>query len=69
MILIAGDYRMSGMEVYKYELPNDTFSRPSDGNDCYLMDGLPTLLPGLTDASPCYHSRFRLKLKFTKIIY
>ncbi|KAG8334311.1 Belongs to the CD36, partial [Homalodisca vitripennis] len=47
-----------GMKAYRFELPSDIFSRPSDNatEECFLSPGLPSLPSGLTDVSPCYYN-------------
>lgn len=47
------------MTAYKFELPEDIFSRPVDKTveECFLQPGLPSLPSGLTDVSPCYYGK------------
>uniref|UniRef100_A0A146KWQ3 Scavenger receptor class B member 1 n=1 Tax=Lygus hesperus TaxID=30085 RepID=A0A146KWQ3_LYGHE len=44
-----------GMTAYRFELPNTTFSRPTNPEEeCYKDPTYPLLPEGLTDISPCY---------------
>ncbi|XP_075218703.1 scavenger receptor class B member 1-like [Lycorma delicatula] len=46
-----------GMKAYRFDLPMDVFSQPTDGHtaQCFNKPGYPDLPTGLNDASPCYY--------------
>uniref|UniRef100_A0A170YK83 Scavenger receptor class b member 1-like protein n=1 Tax=Triatoma infestans TaxID=30076 RepID=A0A170YK83_TRIIF len=53
----GGDVEMYGMIGYRFNLPNNSFSRPENENEeCYREPGYPLLPSGLSDVSPCYHN-------------
>ncbi|XP_014283918.1 scavenger receptor class B member 1 isoform X1 [Halyomorpha halys] len=49
------DIKRYGMTGYRYELPNDTFSRPENPEEeCYKTKKYPLMPSGISDVSPCY---------------
>lgn len=58
--LSLADVEQDGITAYRFDLPDNIYSRPENlEEECYTTEKAPLLPSGLTDVSPCFYGNIQ----------